>query len=128
MPRCTSAMPMRCGFRTKLLRRFQALRRPRIRRLRTALMSIRMTNATDIIRIISQLLLSGVLCFTGGCQQTPVKPRPHPQQDPATLKVAKIDWTMTRVDRGKALRIEYRVTNVSDKRIFLSDIIHEYHS
>jgi hypothetical protein len=91
-------------------------------------MIVHMTNVANITRIVSQLLLSGVLCFIAACQQTPVQPRPHPQQDPATLKIAKIDWGMKRVDEGKALRIDYRVTNVSNQRIFLSDIIHEYKS
>lgn len=36
---------------------------------------------------------------------------------------AAIDWTMTKDSDGKALRIEYRVTNTWDKRIYLSDLV-----
>ena len=36
---------------------------------------------------------------------------------------AAIDWTMTKARDGKALRIEYRVTNPSDKRISVSDVV-----
>lgn len=37
--------------------------------------------------------------------------------------VAKIDWTMTSIDGGKALKIDYRVHNLSDHRIYLSDLL-----
>ena len=40
-----------------------------------------------------------------------------------TTDAAKLDWQMTAVDGGKSLRIDYQVTNTTDKRIYLSDLL-----
>lgn len=79
-----------------------------------------MVNIPNIRGSSSQALLLGLLVVGTACQGERPDPLPHANPQPA-----KIAWTMTRVDYDSVLRIEYRVTNVSDGRIYLNDIIHQ---
>ena len=79
-----------------------------------------MVNIPNIRGSSSQALLLGLLVVGTACQGERPDPLPHANPQPA-----KIAWTMTRVDHDSVLRIEYRVTNVSDGRIYLNDIIHQ---